>query len=125
MTRRSKITRAKRVRIFDAAGGICHLCGHPIDGTKEDWEVEHPIALGMGGSDKESELRPAHVHCHKDKTAKDKKVIAKTVRARAAHIGARSAPRKKLEGAGFAKTEKLRKPPLYPNLPRPRLMQEE
>lgn len=86
--KRSAMTRAKRVRIFDANEGVCYLCDHKIK-VGETWHVEHPIALELGGSDKEADLRPAHVDCHKPKTREDRRKIAKTHRIRANHIGAR------------------------------------
>jgi 5-methylcytosine-specific restriction protein A len=85
--KRSVMTQAKRVRIFDAAKGICYLCSNKIE-LGEAWEVEHPIALELGGSDQEADLRPAHVDCHKPKTRGDRQKIAKVHRVRARHIGA-------------------------------------
>lgn len=88
MTRKS-ITSSQRVRIFDAVGGVCHLCSLKIDGTKEPWDVEHVKPLHMGGADEPSNMRPAHVHCHRVKTSGEATIRAKTDRVRAKHIGAK------------------------------------
>lgn len=88
MTRR-RMSTTRRARIFSAAGGICHLCGQPIDGTREEWDADHVIALEISGDDSDENLRPAHKRCHIDKTAKqDAPAIAKAKRVQAKHNGA-------------------------------------
>ncbi len=89
MTTRRRITRALRVRIFDAAKGLCHICGLPIRAPKEQWDVEHVDPLWSGGKDDESNWRPAHTHCHKDKSAQEAAPRAKGARVRADHLGIR------------------------------------
>jgi 5-methylcytosine-specific restriction endonuclease McrA len=89
MKRKSRTT-AQRVKIFRDNGGICHLCGGKIDGTKEAWELEHIIPFAMGGADDESNLRPAHKRCHLRKTVSDVAAIAKAKRREANHIGAKA-----------------------------------
>ena len=86
MNRRSLSTTA-RVRIFEEAGGLCHICGQKIFG--KGWDVEHVIPLAMGGEDGGDNLRPAHKACHSEKSRDDFGRIAKAKRQRAAHIGAR------------------------------------
>ncbi len=85
MTRRS-LTRNQRVRVFDEANGVCHICGQKIT-VGQEWEVEHIIPIGLTGSDKPENMHPAHIKCHKSKTRADKKQIAKAVRQRANHLG--------------------------------------
>jgi 5-methylcytosine-specific restriction enzyme A len=96
MTRRS-ISRTERVRIFERAGGLCHICNGRIDGTRERWDVEHVVPLQLGGDDHGDNLQPAHVGCHAGKTAQDVAQIAKAKRVRAKHLGA-DRPRHKLPG---------------------------
>lgn len=86
MTRRMSPTR--RLRIFEAADGICHLCGQRIDGTRERWEVEHVIALELSRDDSDENLKPAHVSCHKAKTKDDAGLIAKAKRVERKYKGA-------------------------------------
>lgn len=88
MTKRRSIGRTERVRIFDAAQGVCHICGTKIDGTREKWDVEHVIPLQLGGEDTGENLQPAHVKCHAAKTKDDMSRISKAKRVSAKHIGA-------------------------------------
>jgi 5-methylcytosine-specific restriction protein A len=85
VTERRSISTARRVAIFVAAKGICHLCGGGIQG--KGWEVEHVIPLAMGGADDETNMRPAHKACHAPKTAEDVADIARAKRREARHIG--------------------------------------
>jgi 5-methylcytosine-specific restriction enzyme A len=115
MTRR-RHTAKDRARIFAAAGGICHICSGPIQ-TGDAWEVEHVIALELSGDDTDANKRPAHVKCHKAKTADDMGKIAKAKRNEARHTGA-ARPKGQIKPAGFPKRE-AREP--KPGLP-PRQM---
>lgn len=75
-TPRSKMTKARAAKIFLAWNGRCGRCGLQIrDG--EAYEIDHPIALSLGGSDEDSKLQPLHVKCHKAKTADDVAANAK------------------------------------------------
>lgn len=78
-TKRRKMTKARRVKIFLSRNGECCVCHQQIrDG--EPWDVEHPDALNLGGSDDDTDLWPVHVGkkgCHAGKTARDRKLIAK------------------------------------------------
>lgn len=105
MSRRSW-TAKRKLAVFEAHKGRCHICGERIDGTREPWELEHIIPVAMGGDDDETNAAPAHVACHKDKTKRDVKAIAKANRVRAKHIGAKAKPRNPLpgsKGSGFRK----------------------
>lgn len=98
MTRRSW-TAKRRLALFDAHSGICHICAMNIDGTREPWELEHIIPIAMGGDDDESNCAPAHKSCHAGKTTADRAQIAKTERVRAKHTGAKAMPRNPLPGS--------------------------
>jgi 5-methylcytosine-specific restriction protein A len=87
MTRRT-LSKLARVRLFDAAGGRCHICRLRIH-VGEPWQVEHRKPLWEGGADDETNMSPAHVHCHKRKSAGEAPVKAKTDRVRAKHLGIR------------------------------------
>lgn len=92
MTRRH-ISARERERIFDAAGGVCHLCDLPIH-AGEAWEVSHPIPLAAGGDDVAGNRSPAHKKCHARRTAEiDAPLIAKTRRQRQKHLGIRKTTR--------------------------------
>jgi 5-methylcytosine-specific restriction endonuclease McrA len=83
--KRKSISTARRERIFDAAGGLCHICGGKISGKA--WDVEHIRALGLLGEDDDANMAPAHKACHAPKTKDDTARIAKAKRQRARHIG--------------------------------------
>ena len=88
MKKRKPLTRKQRIELFEQHGGICHICGTKIHASRgEAWEVEHVEALEISGRDDWDNLRPAHVKCHKVKTAEDVKVIAKCNRRKAKHLG--------------------------------------
>lgn len=97
MTKRRALNRNQRVSIFDANKGVCHICGHKIDGVRERWDADHVIPRGLTGSDELEEYKPAHVDCHKAKTKGDNRTVKKAVRVRANHLGV------KKEKSGFWK----------------------
>jgi 5-methylcytosine-specific restriction endonuclease McrA len=85
---RKSLTRNQRAELFLEHRGICHLCGTRIQAERgEAWEVEHVDAREISGRDDASNLRPAHIKCHKVKTAQDKAIIAKCNRIRNRHLG--------------------------------------
>jgi 5-methylcytosine-specific restriction protein A len=106
MPRKARTT-LQREKIFLDAGGICHICGCKIDGTREAWDLEHVIPYSLTRDDSDENLRPAHVKCHKDKTREDKGVIAKCKRVAAKHNGARSAKAKLPGSRGSGWKQKL------------------
>lgn len=114
MARRA-ITKALRVRVWQASQGVCHLCGLPVK-VGEAWEVEHKKPIWLGGADAEENMGVAHIDCHKGKTKEEAPVRAKTVRIAAKHIGA-TAPKQKIANRGFPKREKKGRIEL-PALPR-------
>lgn len=75
-----------RLRVFEAAGGICHLTGRKIM-PGDQWDCDHVVALINGGEHRESNLRPALRAAHRIKTAEDVKQKAKSARIRARHAG--------------------------------------
>lgn len=85
---RKSLSRNQRAELFLEHGGVCHLCKTRIHAERgEAWEVEHVEAREIGGRDDRANLRPAHVKCHKIKTAQDKAIIAKCNRVRNKHLG--------------------------------------
>lgn len=87
MSRRSLSTR-ERLRLFELAGGVCHICGGKIR-PGEAWEIEHVIPLAISGDDADENRKPAHVKCHRSKTTEDRRDIARCQRLHAKHIGAK------------------------------------
>ena len=101
MPRKSR-SRKERVRLFDLHGGTCHLCGEKIQ-VGEKWDLEHIVPWELTRDDSDDNVKPAHKHCHKEKTAKDVGEMSKADRIRAKHIGAWPKPKRRLQSRGFAK----------------------
>ncbi len=81
---RIKLTPAERRAILygqDCACGLCHGQVHPFG----YFEVDHAVALGLGGEDGGDNLVAVHQTCHKAKTKTDVKAIAKADRAGKSH----------------------------------------
>lgn len=77
-----------RLRVFERAGGVCYLSGIKIR-PGDKWEVEHVLALALGGEHRESNMAPALVAAHKIKTRADRTIKAKNDRVRKRHLGLR------------------------------------
>ena len=89
--KRRHLSAKERLRLFTAAGGVCHLCGGKIDGTREAWDIEHVITLAMGGADDDANMLPAHRACHAPKTVADFGRLAKAKRQQLRHLGIKRA----------------------------------
>jgi 5-methylcytosine-specific restriction endonuclease McrA len=75
--------------VFDRYDGVCQLCTAPIL-RSTDHATDHRIALINGGENRENNLQPAHVECHKAKTRQDVDYKARTYKKRRRQIvGAR------------------------------------
>lgn len=91
-TKRRPMTKARRVRLFLEADGVCCLCEQRIrDG--EAWTIEHLIALSLGGKDTDENCRPAHERCRRVKDKQD--AAAKAKRDRIVDAGYRGEGKKK------------------------------
>ena len=97
---RRPLYRLDKVRLFDRHKGLCHVCGLRIDASRgERWEVEHKTPIWLGGADDETNMAPAHVRCHREKTSKEAGDRAKTNSQRQAFLGVPK-PVKKRMAAG-------------------------
>lgn len=92
-----------QARIFERAGGVCHISRRKI-APGEKWDVEHVVALADGGENRESNLNPALRDKHREKTAAENAVRAKTKRKSARHVGVKKAPCVQIKSRGFTKT---------------------
>ena len=86
------------LRVFEHFGGICQLTGRKIM-PGDDWDVDHKLALAMGGEHRESNLQPVLRFAHREKTKQDVAQLAKARRIKAKHIGAKPPPRKPMPGS--------------------------
>lgn len=99
MTARRSLSATERLRLFTLHGGICHICGEKIDGTRERWDIEHVIPWALTRDDSDGNRKPAHYRCHKPKTAsEDIPRIAKAKRQARGHIGAKRAKGRPMPG---------------------------
>jgi len=74
-------------RIFDTHDGRCHITGRAIDPVRDIWQVEHKVSLRNGGLNRESNMAPALVEPHREKTAAENSAGAKADRIREKHLG--------------------------------------
>ncbi|MGV1913822.1 HNH endonuclease [Agrobacterium vitis] len=123
-TKRRPMTPARRLRIWEAHGGKCCLCGQQIDGAREPWIIEHLTCLGLGGADEDKNCGPAHEACRRDKDKLDVQAIAKAKRVKQRHLGIKAA-KPPIRGASFPKTEKAANRRQKPLPPRRGLYQED
>ena len=86
------IPKRVKLRVFERAGGICHISGRKITAA-DQWECDHITALCNGGEHRESNLAPALRDKHRAKTAEDVAVKSKTARVRAKHLGIKRSAR--------------------------------
>jgi 5-methylcytosine-specific restriction endonuclease McrA len=104
---RRKLTKDQRMEILEEAGFCCWYCHQPI--AYDEMELDHALALGLGGEDNPLNLVPACVPCHRGagtgKTADDRKRMAKADRQRRKHEEGRGRKRKgkPIKSAGFPK----------------------
>ncbi|WP_037076166.1 HNH endonuclease [Neorhizobium vignae] len=92
-----KVPDRVKVRVFEREGGICHLTGAKIDPVRDEWDLDHKMALILGGQHRESNLFPALRGPHRKKTAVEMGVKSKIARVKKKHMGLR-----KTEGRGFS-----------------------
>lgn len=86
-TKRGRMTPRRALGIWEMRRGICIICGEPIDGARDDWFIEHPRALELGGSDDDRELGPAHWFHKAAKDAEDHSAAARAKRIKRRHLG--------------------------------------
>jgi 5-methylcytosine-specific restriction protein A len=103
---RKSFNRKDRARIFNAAMGVCHICLGKI-GVGEAWEVEHIIPYALTQDNSDGNLAPAHVKCHRVKSADDATNLAKAERRRAKHNGSWPKSKAKMPSRPFSKTRQI------------------
>lgn len=96
-----------KLRVFRRYDGRCYLTGTKIR-TGDAWDVEHVKAVGLGGENRERNLRPALKEPHKVKTKADTARIRKADRQARAHLGLKPKPKRPLKSRGFDKTRRKR-----------------
>jgi hypothetical protein len=66
--RRTTIAKVSYPAIWERDGGICYLCGQPID--RSDVHFDHVIPLSKGGTHTEDNIRATHSRCNLSKSDK-------------------------------------------------------
>ncbi len=92
MTTRRSLSPLQRLKVFEAAKGVCHLCQQRIQ-VGQKWDVEHVRPLALGGADDDSNMRPAHRACHATKTKTDAASWSKAKRIKAKLYGGKKPSR--------------------------------
>lgn len=75
-----------KLRVFDRYQGRDYITGRKIM-PGDPWDLEHVKSLRNGGQNRESNLAPALVATHKEKTAVERDEGAKADRIRKKHLG--------------------------------------
>ena len=102
MAQRKSFSKKDRARLFTLYAGECYLCNGKIDGTVEAWEIEHRIPWALTQDDSDSNLRLAHIKCHKIKThTEDRPMISKAERLYLKHNGMWPSSKAKIRSRGF------------------------
>ena len=71
-------TKAAKVAAWNAANGLCALCGKPVALEGLGVEYDHELMRSVSADDSVENLRPTHSRCHAEKTAKhDAPLMAK------------------------------------------------
>jgi len=81
-----------RMAILNRFDRQCQLCRQSIIAAK-GFDLDHHIPLAMGGEDREENLRPLCLPCHRLKTRGDVAAIAKAKRREARHWGVKRTSR--------------------------------
>lgn len=82
----ARIPARVKLRIFQREGGKCHLSGRKIM-PGDAYDFDHKVALCNGGTHSEDNLFPALRDKHRQKTASDVAIKAKTERMAKKHLG--------------------------------------
>lgn len=114
-TPRKRLTPRQLLKLYEDAGGLCCICGLPIDPGRAWVETlkgekgfidEHKRALVLGGGNEIENRGPAHIHCADVKTADDMERANKAKAQKRQALGIKPAGAGRLQSAGFRKFEK-------------------
>lgn len=94
-------------RVFLRYSGRCHISNRKIM-TGDKWEADHVKPLWKGGENRESNLAPALVDSHQEKTAEEATARSKADRVRRKLVtGTWPKSKVKIKGRGFPKTRDI------------------
>lgn len=101
---RRAMTKARRTRLWEARGGVCLRC--KLFWPLEDCEIDHRVALALGGSNEDDNMELLCWVCHSRKTKLDVKAIAKAKRREAKHNGTARKPNRTIASRPFGKSSR-------------------
>jgi 5-methylcytosine-specific restriction protein A len=84
-----------RLRVWERCGGRCAVTGKKLR-PGDKYQFDHTIALVNGGENREANIRLISDAAHREKTASDVAIKAKTARVKAKHLGLKTP-----KGGGF------------------------
>lgn len=119
MTKRREFSKPVKAEIMRrckvATGWSCEICGAIVASGEVDHKIAEALILDKSRKLTATDGQFACWPCHQGpegKTPKDKAAIAKAKRVENRHVGAKSAPARKIENRGFApKPEKAASQP--------------
>ena len=82
---RGRMTEQRVLRIYLAHNGRCYMCGLRLT-ARDDYHIDHVIALENGGTDDDSNLAPCCEGCHSSKTSDDAEIAGHGRRMAAKHF---------------------------------------
>jgi 5-methylcytosine-specific restriction endonuclease McrA len=100
-----RMTPARRARILERDG---HCCRYPGCDVKTGLQIDHIIALQLGGRDRDDNLQALCEEHHKQKTRIDAGLIAQAKRRKAKAEGAFPEPAQKLRSRNTLKGRNAR-----------------
>ena len=74
--KRGTMTGQRALRILEANGRRCYKCTRPL-GARDDYDIDHIIALENGGTDDDANLAPCCEFCHVEKSSADHALAGK------------------------------------------------
>ena len=77
--KRRRFTPLERAEFFAKANGHCQKCTRKIM-YGEDWDLDHELALSLGGTNDDANIRVLCSYCHDPKSADDTTTAAKSKR---------------------------------------------
>ncbi len=106
MTKRKVITdRMKWQSCIYWGGVVCAECGgHLVPADAIEWD--HVRALVFEGPHEYENIHPMHADCHRQKTIRDVKALAKVKRLENKRNGKVGKPKRKIRSAGFSKVHR-------------------
>lgn len=91
-TPRRKLSTRERLAVWEKCKGICQgPCGRKLT-PSDQWQADHPRALGLGGDDNPDLLVVLCEWCFPTKNANDASRIADAKRQKARNIGIKRQP---------------------------------